>query len=148
GLLGTGAVASAVMRAADPRILVVRGSFVLLAGVGITLLALALGSTGWFFVGDVIAGLGFGPAFSGIFRSLAPLAPPDKRSALVALIYVVLYLAFSIPTIIAGIMVTRFGLFNTTYGYGGVVMVLAALTTIAVSRRRVTAASNALSRSG
>ena len=67
---------------------------------------------------------------------LAPLAPPDKRSALVALIYVVLYLAFSIPSVIAGVAVTRYGLLNTTYGYGVVVMALAAITTIAVSRQQ------------
>ena len=97
---------------------------------------MAIGSTAGLYAGSVIAGLGFGPAFSGVFRSLAPLAPPDKRSALLASIYVVSYLAFGVPAIIAGVAVTLYGLRDTTYVYGVVVMALAAITTVAVSRRR------------
>ena len=77
----------------------------------------------------------FGAAFTGVFRGLAPLAPPDQRSALLSSIYVVSYLAFSVPAIIAGAAATHYGLRDTTYGYGLAVIVLAALTTIAVSRR-------------
>jgi MFS family permease len=135
-LAGAGAVASTLVRAADPRVIVIRGSLVLIVGVGITLLAVAIGSTAGLYAGSVIAGLGFGPAFSGVFRSLAPLAPPDKRSALLASIYVVSYLAFGVPAIIAGVAVTLYGLRDTTYVYGLVVMALAAITTVAVSRRR------------
>ena len=135
-LAGAGAVASTLVRAADPRVIVIRGSLVLIVGVGITLLAVAIGSTAGLYAGSVIAGLGFGPAFSGVFRSLAPLAPPDKRSALLASIYLVSYLAFGVPAIIAGVAVTLYGLRDTTYVYGVVVMALAAITTVAVSRRR------------
>jgi uncharacterized membrane protein len=45
------------------------------------------------------------------------------------------YLAFSVPAIIAGVAAAHYGLRDTTYGYGVVVIVLAAMTTIAVSRR-------------
>ena len=135
-LAGAGAVASTLVRAADPRVIVIRGSLVLIVGVGITLLAVAIGSAIGLYTGSVIAGLGFGPSFSGVFRSLAPLAPPDKRSALLASIYVVSYLAFGVPAIIAGVAVTLYGLRDTTYVYGLVVMALAAITTVAVSRRR------------
>lgn len=138
-LLGSAAAASIIARATDSRLVVIRGSFILVAGVGITLLSVAMGSAPGFYVGAVIAGLGFGPGFSGIFRGLAMLAPPDERSALVAAIYIALYLSFSIPTILAGIAVTSLGLLPTTYGYGLVVMALAAATTVAVSRRRVVA---------
>jgi MFS family permease len=135
-LAGTGALASAVVRGADARLLVVRGSLVLILGVGLTLAAVAAGSTAGLYAGSFVAGLGFGPAFSGVFRSLAPLAPPDKRNALVAAIYVVIYLSFSVPAVIAGAAVTRFGLTDTTYGFGLVVMALAALTTVAMWRRK------------
>jgi len=135
-LAGAGAVASTLVRAADPRVIVIRGSLVLIVGVGITLLAVAIGSAIGLYTGSVIAGLGFGPSFSGVFRSLAPLAPPDKRSELLASIYVVSYLAFGVPAIIAGVAVTLYGLRDTTYVYGLVVMALAAITTVAVSRRR------------
>jgi MFS family permease len=135
-LAGAGALSSAVVRGADARVLVTRGSLVLILGVGITLAAVAGESTAGLYAGSFVAGLGFGPAFSGVFRSLAPLAPPDKRNALVAAIYVVIYLSFSVPAVVAGAAVTRFGLIDTTYGFGLVVMALAAATTVAVSRRK------------
>lgn len=134
-LMGTAAVASALVRAADPRVILIRGSLVLILGIGITLIAVAIGSIGGLYAGSVIAGLGFGPAFSGLFRSLAPLAPPDRRGALLATIFIVVYLSFSIPAILAGVAVTYFDLRETTYVFGFVVMFLVAITTIAVVRR-------------
>lgn len=138
-LMGAGTLASVLAERAEPRSLVTRGSLLLIAGVGITLLAIAIRSIVAFYAGSILAGLGFGPAWSGIFRSLAPLAPPDRRGALVAVIYVVLYIALSVPTILAGIAVTSVGLLTTTYAYGLVVMVLSAVTTVAVWQRVPTA---------
>jgi MFS family permease len=134
-LMGAGAIASAFWRTADPRLVVIRGSIAIITGVAITLIAVAAGSVLGLYIGSVIAGLGFGPALGAVFRSLTPLAPPDKRSALFAAIYVVLYIALSVPTVIAGVAVTRYGLHETTYVYGVVVMALAAITTVAVWRR-------------
>ena len=137
-LLGAGVTASAFVRGADPRAMVTRGSVLLLVGVASTLVAVAFGSILGLYAGSILAGLGFGPAFSGIFRSLAPLAPVDGRGALVASIYIVLYLSFSVPTIIAGVAVGSFGLRETTYVYGVVVMLLAAATlVVATPRARV-----------
>ena len=111
----------------------------LIVRVALTLVAVAIGSTAGLYVGSALAGVGFGPAFSGVFRGLAPLAPPDQRSDLLASIYVVSYLAFSLPAIIAGAAAAHYGLRDKTYGYGVVVIVLAALTTAAVSRRSTAA---------
>ena len=135
-LLGTASIASALVRAAGPTEIVIGGSIVLIGGVGITLLAVAIGSIAGLYAGSVMAGLGFGPAFSGVFRSLAPVVPADKRGALLASIYIVLYLSFSVPAIIAGVAVTQFGLRGTTFAFGLLVMALAALTTITVWRRQ------------
>src|SRR5712692_3470906 len=111
-------------------------SLALVVGVGITELSVALGSAVGLYAGSVLAGLGFGPAFSAVFRSLAPLAPPDKRAGLLASIFIVVYLAFSVPALLAGVAVTHYGLRDTTYVYGIVVMTLAAMTAVAVWRRR------------
>jgi predicted MFS family arabinose efflux permease len=113
-----------------------RSFFVLIIDMGITLLAVALGSPVGLYAGSVIAGIGYTPAFSAVFRSLVPLAPPDKRAELIASIYVVAYLAFSIPSFIAGVVVTHYSLRETTYVYGLVVMVLATITAVALWRRR------------
>ena len=134
-LLGAGAAASAAVRASEPRRLVIKGSVVLLVGVAITLIAVASDSIVGLYAGSVVAGLGFGPAFSGAFRGLARAAPPDRRGALLAAVYVVIYTSFSVPTIIAGAALARYGLRETTYAYGLGVMALAAMTTIALSRQ-------------
>jgi len=135
-LMGPGALAAALLHAAEPRLLEIRSLFVLIVGVGITLLAVALGSAVGLYAGSVIAGIGYTPAFSAVFRGLVPLAPPDKRAELIASIYVVAYLAFSLPAIIAGVAVTHYSLRETTYVYGLVVMVLAAMTAVALWRRQ------------
>ena len=134
-LTGAGAVASAIARSRPPRTIVVGGSLVLLGGVAITIGAVAADAPVLLYVGSVIAGLGFGPAFSGVFRSLAPLAAPNQRGALLSSIYAISYLAFSLPTVAAGVAVTHWGLRSTTYGYGLSVVALALVTTVAVSRR-------------
>ncbi len=134
-LAGAGAFASVGARSRPSRAIVIGGSLVLMAGVGITVLAVALDSAAGLYGGSLVAGLGFGPAFSGVFRSLAPLAPPEARGALLASIYAVAYLAFSLPAIAAGIAVAHWDLRSTTYVYGATVAALAAATTVAVARQ-------------
>ena len=138
-LLGTGALAAALGRATDPRAAAIGGSLLLVAGVGITLVAVGVGTPVGLYAGSIVAGLGFGPAFTGIVRSLSVVAPAGQRGALFAAIYVAVYLSFSIPAILAGGAVGALGLYATTYAYGLVVMALALVTTFAVSRRPVPA---------
>ena len=133
-LAGTGALVSALTHAVEPRLLVARASLALLVGIAITLVAVATGSTVLLYLGSTVAGAGFGPAFAGVFRSLAPLAPPEGRSGLVAAIYIVSYLAFSVPAVAAGVALTHYDLADTTYGYGAVLIALAGFTAFAVGR--------------
>jgi MFS family permease len=135
-LAGGAAIASAFVQAVDPRTAILRGSLVVVAGVALTLIAVLYDSTAGLYAGSVIAGLGLGPAFSGVVRSLGPLAPPEKRGALFAALYIVIYVAISVPTIAAGIATSRFGLRDTTYAYGVVVIALTAATFVAVTRRQ------------
>jgi MFS family permease len=137
-LLGAAAIASIVLRASDPRALVIRGSVILTVGVGITLAAVGLDSLPGLYVGSVIAGVGLGSVFSGVLRSVTPLAPPNRRGALLAAIYIVVYLSFSLPTIAAGVAVSLYGLREAAYGYGLLVMALAAVTAVLASRRTAT----------
>jgi MFS family permease len=140
-LMGTGAVASTVVRRSNPMRLLILGSAVVVVGVAITLAAVAVSSGPLLYVGTAVAGIGFGPAFSGVVRSLGPLAPPEQRGALFAALFTVVYVAISVPTIAAGIATTRFGLTDTTYVYGGIVMALAAVTAMAVWRHRETSST-------
>jgi MFS family permease len=107
----------------------------LIGGVGVTLVGLWADSIAILLAGSVIAGIGLGPAFSAFLRTVAPLAPAEQRAALLSATYVLIYLSFSVPAMLAGVAVTNFGLEPTAYAYGLAVMALAAFTTVAVSRR-------------
>jgi MFS family permease len=133
-LMGAAAAGSAFARAREPRTMVIAGSLILTAGVAVTLVAVVGASPVGLYAGSAIGGVGLGPAFSGVMRTLSSLAPPDKRGALFGSIYILIYVSISVPTVLAGFAVARFPLANTTYVYGGAVMILAAITTVAVAR--------------
>lgn len=124
--LAAGATALAGQRRA-PAALLLGGCLVLAAGAVITVLSLAVTSVPLFFVGSAVAGVGFGAAFLGAFRTVSGLAAPAERAELFAAVYVVSYLAFSVPAVLAGVATNSAGLRPSATGYGVVVIVLALL---------------------
>lgn len=136
-LSATGAVASLVLQGHASERMMTLGALLLTAGVAVTLVSLNVGSTGLFFAGSVLAGVGFGPGFLGAFRTVVARAPATERAALIAAVYVVSYLAFSLPAIAAGVAVTQSGLLPTTNVYGGAVIALAvSVLALTAARRR------------
>jgi MFS family permease len=65
-------------------------------------------------------------AGQGSFRMITALAEPNDRAGLVTAIYIVGYLAFSVPALIAGVATTSFGLHATALVYSASLAVLAA----------------------
>ncbi|MFF5987881.1 MFS transporter [Prauserella flavalba] len=133
-LMGTGSVASVLLRGRDSRTAIVAGGLLLAGGVALLLLALALPSPALFFAGTVVSGSGFGASFLGAFRTATSLAEPGSRAALVATLYTASYLSFSLPSLAAGLAATHLGLHPSATGYGLVVIVLA-LTAVAATVR-------------
>lgn len=133
-LLVTAAVSALAASRRDARPTLVFGSVVLAVGVVATLIAVASSSFLGLLAASILAGIGFGPAFVSILRLVTADAPAGERGAVVAALYVELYLAFSLPTIAAGIVTGVIGLLATTYIYGLIVIVLAALTTYLAAR--------------
>jgi MFS family permease len=129
-MAGISAVASIRAREISPATTARAGLAALIVGLLVALTAVETGSLAAFLVGAAICGLGFGPAFGGIFRALAELAPIDRRAELVSSILTVAYLAFSLPAVGAGIAVTQIGLRETAEIYGGVLIVLAFLALV------------------
>ena len=125
-LAGTGAVASFVVRGWSSRHITLYGTTALSIGTALTLVALAAGSYWGFIAAAVVAGTGFGASFLGIIGSITPTAPPHQRGELFAAVFVVSYLAFGIPAVVAGIAAPHIGLAETTFVYGGLVVVLSA----------------------
>jgi len=85
-----------------------------------------------------VAGAGVGTGFfAGAYRVLTALASPGQRAGLVAAIWIVFYLAFSIPVVIAGVATTHFGLHHTAEIYSAALAALAAAAAgIFLFRRR------------
>jgi len=90
----------------------------------VSLVALVEGSLAGFLAGSAVAGLGFGSGFLGGFRTLAGIVDAARRAELFSAVFVVSYLAFSLPALLAGLSVTRYGLRPTALGYGVVVVLL------------------------
>ncbi|HET9690207.1 MAG TPA: MFS transporter [Acidimicrobiales bacterium] len=112
------------------------GSAVLAFGSAGALAAIVAGSAAALLVATAVAGVGFGLGFLGAFRHLSGLAPDDERGALVATIYVVSYLAFSVPVVVAGAAVSHFGLHDVAVTYAAVVTVLGLSSALGGARGR------------
>jgi MFS family permease len=138
-LTATGAATSVLARNHHPERVLVFGAGMLALGVGVTILGLNVGTTTLFFAGSVLAGVGFGAGFSGAFKTIVSLAPPTERAGLIAAVYVLAYLGFSLPAIAAGVAVSHAGLLPTTNVYGSVVAALALLALALTVAERVRA---------
>lgn len=133
-LSGAGALTSLLLRDRDPERVMIAGCVALATGTVLSLIALGLASTPLFFAALVVGGVGFGGSFLGAFRRLTG-AVQERRAELITAVYVVAYLAFSVPAVIAGLLVSPLGLLWTAVVYGAVVVALA-LAVLPLSRRR------------
>ncbi|MFI7030106.1 MFS transporter [Microbispora rosea] len=136
-LAAVSAFVSVLLRKRAPERLQREGTLLLLLGTILLIVAVASSSLTAFVAATLVAGAGWGPAYLGAFRTVSQLAAPHERAALISAIYVVSYLAFSIPALIAGIAITTQGLRGTSLVYAAVVALVAAGTLVyeALSRR-------------
>lgn len=135
-LNGTGIVGSLALRTAPPERALLVGAVVFSVGVAGTLVSLFTASATLLFIAAVVTGFGFGAAFLGAVATITASVPPGVRAGLLASIFVVGYLAFSLPAIAAGIAVRGIGLTRTTEVYGAAVVVLALLAVVGLLRAR------------
>ncbi|WP_433736520.1 MFS transporter [Pseudomonas putida] len=119
------------------------GAISLPAGIILILIGVHSASLALFFVGTLIAGCGFGAGFLGTVRSLVPLALPHERAGLMSAYYVLSYLAFCLPSLLAGNLAHAFGLVTTTDGYAGVLIILSFGALLAMMRQRAASVCNA-----
>lgn len=114
------------------------GIVALASGVAITLAGVHAQLASIMLLGTVVAGAGFGATFTGTMRSLLPLAATDQRAGLLSAFYVVGYLAFAVPAILAGYFAATIGLINVAEIYGAIVIVMAlvSLSAMLLSRAK------------
>jgi MFS family permease len=135
-LNGTGLIGSLAMRNLPPERAMVSGALTFSVGVAGTVAALLTGSLPLFFVAAVVSGFGFGGAFLGAMATVTRGVAPGERAGLLSSVFVVSYLAFSVPAIAAGVAAGRIGLARTAEIYGAAVIVLALAATVALVLRR------------
>lgn len=124
-LAGVGAVSIIAVRAWPANRAMRWGAVALAAGLALTVAAVAMRMPLLFFGGTAVTGVGFGVAWLGVLRSLVGLVSPTGRGGLIAAIFIVAYLAFSLPAVIAGYGATKIGLHDGALWYGGAVFILA-----------------------
>jgi hypothetical protein len=126
----SGAVSVLSLRTIDPRRILSGGIFALTAGVAITLAGVAAQLVAPMLAGTLVAGIGFGAAFSGTMRTVMPLAKANERAGLLSAFYVEGYLSFSLPAMLSGFLAPIVGLTTVADVYGAAVIVLALASTV------------------
>ncbi|WP_208758183.1 MFS transporter [Rhizobium glycinendophyticum] len=126
-LCGFGALACYLARAHSSRRVTLYGTSALAIGTALSLTAIAWPSMPGYLIALSIAGTGFGTCFYGVLRSIVPVVRPDERGELFAALFTLSYLAFGLPTLLAGVSVGVFGLTATVLGYGTLIVVFSAV---------------------
>ncbi|WP_257963462.1 MFS transporter [Brevibacterium ravenspurgense] len=125
-----GVLTSRALYRRPARIISISATGALTLGTAASLGALALHSYPAYVISLAAVGSGFGTAFLGVLRTIMPLTAASERAAVMSVVYTVSYLAFGVPTIIAGLLVPLLTLSGTMILLGGVVVLLSAAATI------------------
>lgn len=135
-LAGVGAITAFVLRRRSARGTVLFGTASLAVGTLLSLIALQTQSLPFYLGATAVTGMGFGTAFSGVVASLAPRIPATERADAFAVIYLLAYLSFGVPSVAAGAFVGVVGLGTVCVAYGIVVIGLATVALLLRARRR------------
>jgi cyanate permease len=130
----SGAIAVLLLRNTSARRILSGGIPALVSGVMITLAGVQTEHVSLMLVGTIVAGIGFGAAFSGSMRTVLPHAEAHERAGLLSAFYVQGYLSFSLPAILAGLVAPIAGLPLAADVYGVVVIALAHGSLLAILR--------------
>jgi MFS family permease len=129
-LTGVGAATALAVRNVRPATVMLGGCLALMVGAGLSVAAIETGSAAVLLLSTGLAGLGFGPAFLGAYRTVVALAAPADRAGLIAAIFAVSYLSMGLPALIAGIVDTQVGLHSTALVYSAAIAGLAGVAAL------------------
>lgn len=123
-LAASGVASSLILARRRPRTILRYGTAALGAGTAVSLLALATGSGVTYVLATAAVGSGFGTTFMGVLRRLAPEIGMDDRAGTLSLVYVVAYVSFGIPALVAGALTPVVGLTTSMLLLGAVIVLL------------------------
>jgi MFS family permease len=136
-LMAGAAAAILVMRRYPAASALIFGSGALMVGLLGVLAGANLTSPALLLASSALAGIGFGAAYFGALGSVAPLAEPHERGALMAAFYIEGYLAYALPAIAAGFLAQQVGLLETANLFGVALILLVGIAMIlALAQRR------------
>lgn len=101
------------------------------AGLVLQLAGSVTGSAVAYTAGLVVAGAGFSTAYAGVLASVAHV-PVGERGRMFAAMFVLSYLAYSVPALIGGLAADTWGLRGTTVGYTLFVLAMVALAAVSL----------------
>lgn len=128
-----------------PRRFMLAGYAAVLAGVSLETCSFAAGLASLIICGAIITGLGFGAVFSSTLGLLVPLTRAQERAKLFSAVYVVAYLAYGIPTIVAGFLSDAIGLVPAAIIYAAATLAITAAGLIVSLTRTGSMSRDALS---
>lgn len=121
----SGASVGVLTRGLDGATTMTIGVSALIVGAGVMVFAVAAESLTVFVVASVIGGVGFGAAFQGGLKFVMSGTAPQDRSGVLSLLYLVSYVAFGVPTLVAGALIPHLGLNAVVDAYAVYVGMLA-----------------------
>ncbi|MEU6646836.1 MFS transporter [Saccharomonospora sp. NPDC046836] len=107
------------------------GMAVFLAAIIAVVINLATGATVPFLIGSLIAGAGWGAAFSGSVQSLLHGTDPQDRAGTLAAVYLISYSSAAIPGLLAGAFTHTLTLLQTALAMSAVTLICSVFTLIA-----------------
>lgn len=114
----------------------VGGALLFASGVLVTIVALLTGQLAVMFASAVVSGLGFGLSFLGAIATVSAGVAPAERAGLLSAVFVVGYLSFSVPAIVAGTVSSSVGLQTVAEVYAAVLVALSLVAVGGVALRR------------
>ncbi|MGW3601919.1 MFS transporter [Micromonospora sp. NPDC005161] len=130
-----GSIAVLLLRNTAARTVILIGIAALILGMVVTLVAIMAESVPGFFVGLALGGVGFGSGFQGSLKTIMPLVEAHERSSVLSLLYLVCYIGFGLPTVIAGFLVVYAGGVPRTADEYSIAVILLALVALLGVRR-------------
>jgi MFS family permease len=134
---GAGGAVAVALSGMKPQRLVFAGGFAIVAGIVLFIASITATSLPLLWIGAIVGGAGLGGAFTGTIRSLVPLVAAQERAGLFSSIYLVSYLTFGVPVIVAGLFLSTIGVTAIALIFGSVTVVAAAawvVTQLATAR--------------
>jgi MFS family permease len=129
-LTASGGLTGIAISRFDARRSMIAGAFALVLGPIGTVAGLWAHSLPIFIAFTIVAGIGFGAGFQGALRLVLATAPASARAGLLSSVYLVSYLAFGLPSVAAGALVSVVGLTVVAADYAAFVAVCAIVALI------------------